>query len=223
MAEDFEEYMKRTGGKVSRKKKSVFKDKKRKSNSEGEFSKRFGKKKGSDKRGKRFDSNKSKASNPLKGFVVRRDMFERSQSDNKVKGFKGQRIRKESQGKRPDHRGIVTKKNYGNKREWQSRQDRGYKHSGENPRIVDEKIDETKTYTDINEKRSKKKKQNKKLRMKENRAMKRRRDATPFITECSDCGESCEIPFTPKREGPLYCDKCHRERVKSRKPRFKRS
>lgn len=35
---------------------------------------------------------------------------------------------------------------------------------------------------------------------------------------CSSCGISCEVPFKPSSNKPVYCDNCYNEKPKLSKP-----
>jgi CxxC-x17-CxxC domain-containing protein len=30
-----------------------------------------------------------------------------------------------------------------------------------------------------------------------------------FSTTCADCGKTCEVPFEPKGDRPVYCNECY--------------
>ena len=43
-----------------------------------------------------------------------------------------------------------------------------------------------------------------------------------FNAKCDKCGNSCELPFTPSGDKPVFCDKCFQEnRKNSDRPLFK--
>ena len=35
-----------------------------------------------------------------------------------------------------------------------------------------------------------------------------REDREMFDAKCGDCGTDCQVPFQPKQDRPVYCEKC---------------
>jgi CxxC-x17-CxxC domain-containing protein len=38
-----------------------------------------------------------------------------------------------------------------------------------------------------------------------------RGDRQMFQATCADCGQSCEVPFTPRGDKPVYCNECYKK------------
>ncbi|HEX2949625.1 MAG TPA: zinc-ribbon domain containing protein [Armatimonadota bacterium] len=41
-----------------------------------------------------------------------------------------------------------------------------------------------------------------------------------FTTTCSACGKSCQVPFQPSGEKPVYCSDCFQGQQRSRRDRW---
>ncbi len=38
-----------------------------------------------------------------------------------------------------------------------------------------------------------------------------RGDRQMYQATCADCGQSCEVPFTPRGDKPVYCNECYKK------------
>ncbi len=44
----------------------------------------------------------------------------------------------------------------------------------------------------------------------------RRRERQMYEVTCDECGATCQVPFMPREDKPVYCDNCFRKRRDSR-------